>query len=475
LRRFLNTYEKFRYDLKDIDKVLSKNIWIAKYNNYNTYEKLRYEFEDINIKLKKLSSKRNRKKYESLRKLKIIKKNELELLKEYENSRFGNLTKFSIQENKDKITNPIMIISAISYKKQLNQQNINLHNRLNSLKETLETLKSKKKILLSIISITKNKNKNKYISIYRLTKIKYFDFKLEYTFLKTSSDVYKKKIDEIILNLNEQIIIQVISVIKLFIWLLVLVFLAFAVKYIIKKYINNNETLYLANKSVNIILIVIIILVLLFYFIANVTYIITLLGFASAGIAIALKDWFMSIFGWMSIMLSGSIHPGDRIKVTRDGIEVVGDVLDITLLKIAVREDTTLTSYTKNRRTGRVFFIPNNYIFTDMIANYTFDGLRTVWDVVDIYITFLKYPYLKYISESSFKICNHSTSCLRIINSFIRDPIWDQWSFIYLISPFKFILLFSVLAIKQCNSLFQKRDTLFFSSKKVRRLHNFLL
>jgi small-conductance mechanosensitive channel len=42
----------------------------------------------------------------------------------------------------------------------------------------------------------------------------------------------------------------------------------------------------------------------------------------------------------------------------------------------------------KNRRTGRVFFIPNNYIFTDMIANYTFDELRTVWDGIDVYITF---------------------------------------------------------------------------------------
>jgi len=96
----------------------------------------------------------------------------------------------------------------------------------------------------------------------------------------------------------------------------------------------------------------------------------------------------MSIFGWVSIMTGGYINPGDRVKVTKNGIEVVGDVLDITLLKIAIREDTTLTSYSKNRRTGRVFFIPNNYVFTDMISNYTFDGLRTVWDVVDINITF---------------------------------------------------------------------------------------
>ncbi len=120
----------------------------------------------------------------------------------------------------------------------------------------------------------------------------------------------------------------------------------------------------------------------------NASHLVTFLGFASAGIAIALKDWFMSMFGWIAIMTSGSIHVGDRIKVTKNGMEIVGDVLDISLLKIAVREDITLTSYTVSRRTGRVVFIPNNYIFTEMIANYTFDGLRTVWDGIDINITF---------------------------------------------------------------------------------------
>ncbi|RKY39796.1 MAG: mechanosensitive ion channel family protein, partial [Candidatus Makaraimicrobium thalassicum] len=145
---------------------------------------------------------------------------------------------------------------------------------------------------------------------------------------------------------------------------------------------------YTANKLVNFFFIIITIMILLFSYIDNASYLVTFLGFASAGIAIALKDWFMSIFGWMAIMTSGSISPGDRIKVTREGTEIVGDVLDISLFKIAIREDITLTSYMKNRRSGRVFFIPNNYIFTDMISNYTFDGLRTVWDGIDINITF---------------------------------------------------------------------------------------
>ena len=51
------------------------------------------------------------------------------------------------------------------------------------------------------------------------------------------------------------------------------------------------------NKLINFLFIVIVILVLLFSYIQNVSYLVTILGFASAGIAIALKDWFMSIFG----------------------------------------------------------------------------------------------------------------------------------------------------------------------------------
>jgi small-conductance mechanosensitive channel len=74
-------------------------------------------------------------------------------------------------------------------------------------------------------------------------------------------------------------------------------------------------------------------MLLLFSYIDNVSYLVTILGFASAGIAIALKDWFMSIFGWLVIVTSGFIQVGDRIRVTKGEVETVGDVLDISLFK----------------------------------------------------------------------------------------------------------------------------------------------
>jgi small-conductance mechanosensitive channel len=71
-----------------------------------------------------------------------------------------------------------------------------------------------------------------------------------------------------------------------------------------------------------------------------------------------------------------------------DGMMYVGDVMDISLLRMTMLEDITLTSVMHNRRAGRIIFVPNNYVFTRMIANYTHSSLKTVWDGVHITITF---------------------------------------------------------------------------------------
>jgi small-conductance mechanosensitive channel len=144
----------------------------------------------------------------------------------------------------------------------------------------------------------------------------------------------------------------------------------------------------MANKIINFANLVIIMLVLLFSFLENVSYLVTVIGFASAGIAIAMKDLFMSFLGWIVIVFGGSFHVGDRIKVVKGGMPYVGDILDISFLRMTILEDITLTTYEENRRAGRVIFIPNNYIFTELLANYTHEKIKTVWDGVDFTITF---------------------------------------------------------------------------------------
>ncbi|MDE5591409.1 MAG: mechanosensitive ion channel family protein, partial [Helicobacter sp.] len=124
----------------------------------------------------------------------------------------------------------------------------------------------------------------------------------------------------------------------------------------------------------------------------------------SAGLAIAMKDLFMSVLGWFVIIIGGAVHAGDRIKVIKDGAVYVGDVLDISVLRIILYEDITYTSYCDNRRAGRIVFIPNNFVFTTMFSNYSHSGMQTVWDGIDFTITF---------DSDLSKACNIARECAK--------------------------------------------------------------
>jgi len=206
--------------------------------------------------------------------------------------------------------------------------------------------------------------------------------------MNVTMNVYQKRLDIAKININKGVEKQVYRLMKIGIAILFVFFIFFLLKLVVKKYITDNERFYMANKIITFTNFTIIILILFFNYIENAAYLVTILGFASAGIAIAMKDWFMSLLGWLVIVFGGSIHVGDRIRVDMDGMRYIGDVLDISLLRITILEDITLTSIMQNRRAGRIIFIPNNYIFTHMIANYTHYALKTVWDGIKITITF---------------------------------------------------------------------------------------
>ncbi len=379
---------KIKDSLKFIDEELKDNIWIARYNNYLAYRKIESELAKIKADAKKYARWKGDKykelSYQLKNKIKI-KENELSLISEYKDSPIGRLIKPKPIDKAPIITNPFKVIEGYTYISKL-KSNIEEYKETNTqLSSLLKNINMKIQELEKLKKITNTKDYDK--EILKLKK-ELKDFIMVVEIVSTTQEVYNRKINQVIQEVKNSISDEIAHEIKLIVILSLLFLLAMAAKMAMKKYIEDDDKYYTTNKLINLFFIIVTILILVFSYIENASYLVTFLGFASAGIAIALKDWFMSIFGWISIMTGGHIKPGDRVKVTRNGIEVVGDVLDITLLKIVIREDTTLTSYTTNRRTGRVFFIPNNYVFTDMLSNYTFDGLRTVWDVVDISITF---------------------------------------------------------------------------------------
>ncbi|WP_419764665.1 MAG: mechanosensitive ion channel family protein [Arcobacter sp.] len=387
-------------EINNIDEELEDNILLKRYSNYIAYRSISKELHELKNQLSDVNKKNRDLLYKVENKIRI-KNNELELISEYKDSPIGKLINPPEIEKYETITNPFGIINALSYKKKMKDHKKEFTNIIKDVTRLIELLDKKILLYLDLYNLDPKDEYEKKINFLDSEKK---DFNMVLEIIITTSEVYNRKIEQVILETDNQIADQISKTSIIFLIIAVVFIFSFLVKLTLKKYFSQNENFYMANKVINFVLVFLIVMIVLFSYIDNVSYVITILGFASAGIAIALKDWFMSIFGWMVIVTSGSIQVGDRIKVTRDGLEAVGDVLDISLFKITIREDITLTSYKVNRRTGRIFFIPNNYVFSEMIANYTHSGLRTVWDGIDITITFdSNYKKAQHIAKEILK------------------------------------------------------------------------
>jgi len=372
------------------EEMTQENIWTKIYSNYKTYLELKDEYKSVERGIKRLESRKKLtakqdRQLEQLKTKEKTLKGKLELLVEYEEDPFSKLLKHEELEDIPIIGNPIAVLGAISYQKKLtiNQEEYNY--RYESLTEIVVKLMGEKEILTQLSKIDDSEIYKKELKEIN-NQLDVFNPLLD--IFETTKKIYDKKIDEIKINLSNEIKREIQKALfTLFILIFFIIFL-FILKFITKKYIKDDDRTYRVNKALNMTFITILLLTVLFTYIENVSYLVTVLGFASAGIAIAMKDWFMSIMGWFVLIMGGSIKIGDRVKFVREGIAYVGDVVDISMLRMTIQEDITLTTYNVNRRAGRFIFIPNNFIFTDMVANYSHSGLKTVWDGIDFVVTF---------------------------------------------------------------------------------------
>ncbi|EIF51730.1 MULTISPECIES: mechanosensitive ion channel domain-containing protein [Sulfurovum] len=397
-----NKTEKLPLDVQRIDQLLvqketlqkelsDNNIWSKIYSNYHTYKELEKQqiVLDENIaRLEKIKRKTQAQKeeYQNAQDTKITLLGKLQLLEEYEKDPFKKFLTPPEITAVPKVDSPFALISAVSYREKLQSDMEEYNNRYESLYHIVEKFKEKQLLLKKLLKL--DPLNIEFINEQQDTidQIKTFIPVLE--IFKTTKNVYSKKIDEIELKLKNDIQREIQRTMTIGGIILFFLFILFFIKHFVKKYMSEDERFYAINKALNISFVSILILTLLLAYIENVSYLVTILGFASAGIAIAMKDWFMSLMGWATIVLGGAIHVGDRVRFVREGVEYVGDIVDISMLRMTMHEDVNLTSYMTNRRAGRMIFIPNNFIFTDMIANYSHSGLKTVWDGIDFVITF---------------------------------------------------------------------------------------
>ena len=380
---------KYLVELKNLEQQISKeSVWMKSYYSYLSSMEVRDRLLKIRDRIKKLKSGKyvtNDDELESLIAKEKILATQVNSLKERGGALFSKLLTPPKIGEIPTITNPIEIFKGVSLIKTFDTYIDDYMQRKEKLKDLISLMKKEKDIYDKIIKIDSSEKFKKL----RERKIKQLErFEIAFDTIKVTADVYKKRLDVIEASINKQIEEQIQRLSKIGITIFVVVLIFFLLRLAVRKYITDNDRFYMANKIITFTNFIVIALILFFSYIENVSYLVTILGFASAGIAIAMKDWFMSILGWLVIVFGGSIHVGDRIRVDMDGMKYVGDVMDISLLRMTILEDITLTSVMQNRRAGRIIFVPNNYIFTRMIANYTHSSLKTVWDGIKITITF---------------------------------------------------------------------------------------
>ncbi len=358
--------------LNKINETLKTDVWYTKYNNHQVYLDLKTKLAKIQKSLK--SRKKSKKKLDYVNKLNEERalENQIELLRDFEVPPFEMLTKPKDIEKAPTIESPLDILNGFRYLKLLKKEREHFKRNLDGLNNLLTMLQEKNRLL--------RENKQVIKEIKEITPA--------YKLAANTYRLYAKKVEDSKLKVTADIKVQMERLFNILIMVAVIILFSFFFKYLAKKTISDNERYYMANKIINFSNFVLISMVLLFSFLENVTYLVTVLGFASAGIAIAMKDLFMSSLGWMVIVFGGSFHVGDRVKVYKGKHEYVGDIVDISFLRMTILEDVTLTTYQVNKRAGRIIFIPNNYIFTELLANYTHGKIKTVWDGVEVTVTF---------------------------------------------------------------------------------------
>ena len=144
-----------------------------------------------------------------------------------------------------------------------------------------------------------------------------------------------------------------------------------------KAKIHDTKERYTFRKTVSIIITIIVIASLFIVWFTETTQLIIAYGILSAGIAIALQDLLKSVAGGFIIFVSRPFRAGDRIQVQ----DTIGDVLDIRNFSTTIMEIGEWVD--GDQYTGRIIQLPNSFILSQTVKNYTKD-FSFIWDEVEI-------------------------------------------------------------------------------------------
>ncbi|GAB1481785.1 mechanosensitive ion channel [Treponema sp.] len=151
--------------------------------------------------------------------------------------------------------------------------------------------------------------------------------------------------------------------------------------YVLHKRLGDVKKRYVAQKTASYILAALVVIVLINVWFRGFTGFQTYLGLLSAGIAISLKDPLTNLAAWFFILARKPFKVGDRIEIGGNK----GDVIDVRVFQFLMLEVGNRIN--AEQSTGRILYVPNSHIFTQVSANYT-TGFPFIWNEIAVLITF---------------------------------------------------------------------------------------
>lgn len=211
---------------------------------------------------------------------------------------------------------------------------------------------------------------------------------------------------ESIENVLSNIYLDYGNLIESIIIILILIVIRFVVIRIVRRQTENDSIRYKWRKNLTYILSFLGFLLIGRIWFQGMASVATFLGLLSAGLAIALRDPVTDMAGWLFLIWRKPFVVGDRIEIG----DRKGDVIDIRFFKFTVLE---IGNWTKSdQSTGRVIHIPNHYVLSNSIANYTSD-FNFIWNEIEIVVTF----------ESNWRKAKELLT--EIVNSHSEDYVAD--------------------------------------------------
>lgn len=374
-----------------------QNMWFISLKNYRNYENMLYRLSNLNNDLEKSQWDGNLVQTSKLKEEIAVLNSSLKLFDYNEKPPFYELfvgLEYTLKYIND---TKIKFISFFSneVEREILKSNMLLESYTLQYKESVEYIDSilQKLYFYEQQNLTeKQKNELNEFELYIKADKQLFDISLD-TLKRTYEQIEKKRA-----FYNSQVKNYVNSELYKFFYvagsILVIFLLALVTKFTLKrnrpldKTEEDDQKYFTYKRLINIVFVIITLLIIAFSYIDNVAQALTIFGVVGAGLTIVMKEWVLSFVGWFVLMLSSSIKLGDRIRIDKAGSPIIGDVIDISLTKITLYENITNDALTNHKKAGRIIFVPNYFLITNEVYNYTHYSIQTILDTVEVCLSY---------------------------------------------------------------------------------------